>query len=59
MTLDITHMEEPAAQVDDGVPVMGVFSLIDNRPRRARTTAQHSGGNRGGYDDAKLRFVGV
>ena len=22
-------------------------------------TAQHSGGNRGGYDDAKLRFVGV
>ena len=28
-------MEPPAAQVDGGVPVMGVF-LIDNRPRRAR-----------------------
>ena len=30
------HME-PAAQVEGGVPVMGV--LIDNRPRRARAGA--------------------
>ena len=36
VTLNILHME-PAAQVDDGVPVMGV--LIDNRPRRARAGA--------------------
>ena len=30
---------EPAAQVDDGVPVMGVLIKIDNRPRRARAGA--------------------
>ena len=30
---------EPSAQVDDGVPVMGVLIKIDNRPRRARAGA--------------------
>ena len=72
LALSPRHVDEQSWMVGDGgcLCMCGIFSWISgcvlaivNRPMELRWpnsgTAQHSSGNRGGYDDAKLRFGGL